>query len=301
MAGNAGFVGLGQMGLPMAGNLAAAGYTVHVFDRSSGAMEQAARIKGAKPCASAAEAASKSDVLFTALPNNDIAKAVYLGPQGVAEGGRKGLITCDCSTVSPEVTQEIHAALSAKGISHMDTTMLGSTPQAKDGTVFFIVGGDKANVPRIEPYLKAMGKAFHHVGGPSASNSVKLLANALAAINATAVAEVLAVCLKAGIPIKDFYHVVTNGGGQGFSTYFNSRVMRMQEGNFDATFTVELMNKDVNLAVGLAEKFGGPTEIMKAAQRAYNEATKNPEWARQDLSAVTHVMEQKIGKTVKGG
>ena len=301
MPGHVGFIGLGHMGLPMAGNLGKAGHTVHVFDKSSQAMEQAAKIPGAKLAASAAEAATKAEVLFTALPNNEIVKAVYLGGEGIASGGGKGLITCDCSTVSPEVTRELHASLAKKGISHMDTTMLGSTPQAKDGQIFFIVGGDKANLPRIAPYLQAMGKAHHHVGGPSASNSVKLMHNVLAAINAKAVSEALAVCLKSGIPLEDFYHVVVNGGGQGYSTYFNSRVMRMQSGNFDATFTLELMNKDVNLAVAIAEGLGGPTDVMKATQKAYNEAVKNPEWAKQDLSAVTHLMEKQIGKTVKGG
>jgi 3-hydroxyisobutyrate dehydrogenase-like beta-hydroxyacid dehydrogenase len=296
-----GFIGLGRMGLPMANRLAGAGHKVVVFDQSSEAMERAGKIEGVKLAPSPADVASQAGVLFTALPNNDIVRSVYLDEGGILAGGKKGLVTCDCSTVSPEVSIGLHTALAKKGIHHMDTTMLGSTPQANDGQIFFIVGGDEEQVAKIKPYLEAMGKAYHYAGPSGSSNWIKLLQNILVAINAQAVSEVLGVALKAGVNIKDLYHVIVNGGGQGYSTYFNSRVMRMNSGTWDATFTLELMNKDVNLALSMAEKMGGPTEIMKATQRAFNEAVKNPEWAKQDLSAVTHLMEQKIGKKVTEG
>ena len=300
MAGNVGFIGLGHMGLPMATTLAKAGKSVVVYDKSSAAMERASKVDGIRLAQSAAEVARQAEVLFTALPNNDIVRGVYLDNDGIAAGGKAGLITCDCSTVSPEVSEALHAALAKKGIHHMDTTMLGSTPQAESGQIFFIVGGDEENLPKIAPYLEIMGKAHHYVGPSGKGNLVKLMHNVLGAINAQAVAEALAVCLKSGVPVKDFHHVMVNGGGQGYSTYVNSRVMRMQSGNFDPTFTLELMNKDVNLAVAIAERMSGPTEIMKAAQRAFNEAVQHKDWARQDFSAVTHLMEERVGKKIAG-
>jgi 3-hydroxyisobutyrate dehydrogenase-like beta-hydroxyacid dehydrogenase len=289
------------MGLPMAKRLAAAGHKVFVHDKSSEAMEIAGKVEGFKLAPSPAEVAENVGVLFTTLPNNEIVRAVYLDEGGIVEGGKRGLVTCDCSTVSPEVSQALSVALAKKGIHHMDTTMLGSTPQAQEGQIFFIVAGDEKQVPKIKPYLEVMGKAHHYVGPSGSGNWIKLLHNILVAINAQAVSEVLGAALAAGVSLKDFYHVVVNGGGQGYSTYFNSRVMRMHSNTWDATFTLELMNKDVNLAVALAEKMGGPMGIMKATQAAFNEAVKHPDWARQDLSAVTHLMEEKIGKKVTEG
>jgi 3-hydroxyisobutyrate dehydrogenase-like beta-hydroxyacid dehydrogenase len=300
MASSVGLIGLGRMGLPMASSLARGGKKVVAFDRSGEAMERASKIDGVKLAASPGEVAAKVGVLFTALPNNEIVRAVYLDEGGIASGGKAGLVTCDCSTVSPEVTQALHAALGKQGIHHMDTPMLGSTPQAAEGQIFFIVGGDKQHLPKIAPYLELMGKAHHYVGASGTGNWVKLMHNVLAAVNAAAVSETLAVCLKVGIPIQEFYHVVVNGGGQGYSTYFNSRVMRMALGNFDPTFTLELMNKDVNLAVEVSEPMGGPIEIMKATQREFNRAVQNKAWAKEDFSAVTHLMEKQIGKKIVG-
>src|SRR5207244_572995 len=137
-------------------------------------------------------------VLFTCLPNNDIVRQVYLGPDGVAASGRTGLITCDCSTVSAEVSVELHRALASKGIVHMDTPMLGSQPQAISGEIFFIVGGERVRLDTITPYLEIMGRLHMYVGPSASGNRVKLLHNGLAAVTAAAVAEAVATCVQAG-------------------------------------------------------------------------------------------------------
>src|SRR5207245_635986 len=122
---------------------------------------------GLTPAGLPAEAARQVAVLFTCLPNDDVVRAAYLGPDGVAAGGAAGLVTCDCSTVSPEATLEVAAGLARRSIVHMDTPMLGSQPQALSGEIFFIVGGDRTRLDTIKPYLEIMGRLHMYVG-PSA-------------------------------------------------------------------------------------------------------------------------------------
>src|SRR5262245_10617013 len=131
MADAVGFIGLGTMGGPMAANLAKAGVPLVVFDTAAAATAAAAKHTGVTTVGSPADVARRVRVLFTALPNDDIVRTTYLGPSGVAAGGAAaGLVTCDCSTVSPEATLEVAAGLARRSITHMDTPMLGSQPQA---------------------------------------------------------------------------------------------------------------------------------------------------------------------------
>ncbi len=154
----AGFIGLGTMGMPMVANLAKAGISLVVHDTNTAAASSAGKLGGVTTATSAADVAAQAAVLFTCLPNDDIVRAAYLGAGGIASGGKAGLVTCDCSTVSPEATLEVSRALAAKGITHMDTPMLGSQPQAVSGEIFFIVGGDKAKLERIAPLLEIMAR-----------------------------------------------------------------------------------------------------------------------------------------------
>jgi len=289
-----GFIGLGRMGGPMARNLAAAGYPVHVFDVDAAACRRAATQSGITDHGAPAEVAAQATILWSALPNDEIVKQTYLGERGVLAGGRAGLITCDSSTVSPEVSVEIHRAARERGITHMDTPMLGSSPQAESGEIFFIVGGDRDNLPAIQPLLDVMGRLSMFVGGSGTGNRIKLLHNALGAVNAVAVAESLALCAKLGVDAKTYYEVVKNGGGMAYSTYFDRRVMRMLGGDYSATFTLDLMNKDVALASDMAGGNLVHMPILRETLAAYAEA-KRQGWGAEDFSAVTHVLEKRFG------
>ena len=296
-ANRVGFIGLGTMGGPMAANLAKAGVPLVVFDTSPAAVAAMLKHAGVIVAGSPAEVARQTTVLFTALPNDDIVRATYLGPDGVADGGAAGLVTCDCSTVSPEATLDVAAGLARRSISHMDTPMLGSQPQAVSGEIFFIVGGDRAKLDTIAPYLEIMGRLYMYVGPSASGNRVKLLHNGLAAVTATAVAETVATCVQAGVDPYVFYDVVKNGGGMAFGTYFDRRVKRMLDGDFSPTFMAELMLKDARLALDLARAAKVPTPILEETKRTYEEAIANG-WGKEDFSAVTHVVEKRIGRKV---
>jgi 3-hydroxyisobutyrate dehydrogenase len=295
MAERVGFIGLGTMGGPMVANLAKKGKAPVVYDASAEARDAAAKHQGVTVAASAADVAAQVGVLFTALPNDAIVKAVYLGADGITSGAASGLITCDCSTVSPEATLEVAKAVAAKGITHMDTPMLGSQPQAVSGEIFFIVGGDESKVPAIAPYLEAMGKLHMYVGASASGNRVKLIHNSLVAVNAVAVAEALATVVQSGVDPATFYEVVRKGGGMAYGTYFERRAKRIFDGDFTPTFMAELMLKDANLALDLARASKVPTPILEETTRTFDEAIKDGH-GKQDFSAVTHVIEKRIGR-----
>ena len=193
------------------------------------------------------------------------------------------------------MTLELAATLKAKGAHHMDTPMLGSQPQAVSGEIFFIVGGDAAQAERIAPYLAIMGKLHMYVGGSAMANRVKLIHNGLAAVTAVAVAEALAVCVQSGVDAGIFYEVVRKGGGMAYGTYFERRARRILDGEFSPTFMLELMRKDAGLALALARSTGVPTPMLEETKRAYDEAVEAG-WGREDFSAVTHVIEKRIGR-----
>jgi 3-hydroxyisobutyrate dehydrogenase-like beta-hydroxyacid dehydrogenase len=300
MDNTVGFIGLGTMGMPMAANLAKAGIRLVVHDANAAAADQAGTLPGAAVARSAADVAAQSSVLFTCLPNDDIVRAAYLGAGGIASGGKAGLVTCDCSTVSPEATLDVSRTLAAKGITHMDTPMLGSQPQAVSGEIFFIVGGEQAKLERITRYLEIMGKMHMYVGSSAMGNRVKLIHNGLAAATSVAVAEALAVCVQSGVDPYTFYDVVRNGGGMAFGTYFDRRAKRIFDGEFSPTFLCELMRKDVGLALALAHASKVPAPILEETKRTYDEAVDGG-WGKEDFSAVTHVIEKRIGRKLSRG
>jgi 3-hydroxyisobutyrate dehydrogenase-like beta-hydroxyacid dehydrogenase len=197
--------------------------------------------------------------------------------------------------VSPEATVEVEAGLRARGIVHMDTPMLGSQPQAVSGEIFFIVGGDRATVDAIAPYLSIMGRLHMYVGGSSMANRVKLIHNGLAAATSVAVAEALAVCVQSGVDAGTFYEVVKNGGGMAYGTYFDRRARRILDGEFSPTFMLELMRKDAGLALALARSVNVPAPVLEETKRTYDEAA-DAGWGKEDFSAVTHVIEKRIGR-----
>ena len=292
-----GFIGLGRMGGPMARNLAAAGYPVHAFDVDAAAAARLTAASNATIERSPRDVAAKTNVLFTALPNDQIVRDTYLGDRGILSGAQAGLITCDCSTVSPEVSQDIDAAAAARGVTHMDTPMLGSSPQAESGEVFFIVGGQHDKLAVIQPMLDVMGRLTMYVGPSGTGNRIKLLHNALGAVNAVAVAESLSLCVKLGVDPKTYYEVVKNGGGMAYSTYFDRRALRVIEGVFDPTFTLDLMQKDVTLAAQMAGASLHHMPILRETLAAFNEG-KSGGWANEDFSGVTHVVEKRFGRSI---
>ena len=295
--GAVGFIGLGRMGGPMARNLARAGHVVHAFDVDGAALQRLAAAATVTGHRTARDVAAQAAVLFTALPNDAIVIQTYLGEAGILAGVRPGTITCDCSTVSPDTSQRIAAEAAQRQATHLDTPMLGSSPQAESGEVFFMVGGDPEALTRVQPMLDVIGRLTMHVGPSGMGNRIKLLHNALGAVTAVAVAESLALCVRLGVDPRIYHDVVCQGGGQAYSRYFDGRGRRIIEGQYDPTFTVELMQKDVALAAAMAGESLAHMPMLRETLAAYTEA-RSAGWAGEDFSGVTHVVERRFGVTI---
>ena len=294
-----GFIGLGTMGFPMVTQLSQAGVSVVAYDALPEVMERAAGLVGVRIADSPRQVAEESAIVFTCLPNDELVRQVYEGEAGILQGASQGMVTCDCSTVTPQTTLHLNGRLAEQGVTHMDTTMLGSLPQAQSGEVFFIVAGDEGTVARIKPALDIMGR-MHIYTGPSASgNKIKLIHNALGNVNTVAVAESLALGLKTGVDLNILYEVIRNGGGMAYSNYWERKVPTIIAGNYSPRFKLALAAKDMRLAHGLAGEAGVNMPILEEALKALNEAEADG-LGEQDSSAVTQVIEKRLGEKISG-
>ena len=293
-----GYIGLGAMGAPMVKRLAERHHgAVFGFDANAAIMRQACADAGVQGCASVADIAGRVDVLLTCLPNNDVVREVYLGPDGVASAIKPGAITIDCSTVGPDATQDVYAGLKEKGARHLDASMLGSTKQADEGTITFVVGGDDDAFAEARPVLACTGQMIRHVGPSGAGNRMKLIHQTLVAGHAVAVAEALALCLATETDIETFYEIVVQGTGFGYSRYFEARVPRMREGEFSPNFMLKFMLKDARLARDLMPDAQKVLPALSAVIGTLEEADTLG-LGGEDFSAAMKVLEARIDKSV---
>src|SRR2546426_7321506 len=173
MAQTVGMIGLGIMGRPMAKNLLKAGYALGVHSRSQGPVDELVGA-GAKRASSAKEVAGQVDVLITMLPNSPEVELVALGPDGIIEGAKKGLLYLDMSTISPLVSQKVGKALGAKGARMLDAPVSGGEKGAIDAALSIMVGGEKADFDAALPVFQALGKTITHLGPLGAGGFTKL-------------------------------------------------------------------------------------------------------------------------------
>lgn len=298
MISQAAFIGLGAMGLPMTRNLGHHGVTVHAYDADAQVREQAAALEGVLTCETVSGALDGVEAVFTCLPNNDVVRQVYLGADGIGAALVPGMVTIDCSTISPSVSREIAAAFAEKDAAHMDVSMLGSVPQAESGEIGFVVGGDREAFTRIEPLLAILGRFAKYAGPSGAGNQIKLIHQTLVAINAAAVAEAVALCRATDTDLDCFYDVVCNGGGMAISRYFENRVPRMRQGDFSPLFMLDFMAKDAGLAQQLADEASLDTPVTDRVMELYRSA-QDKGWGREDFSAIAHLYEEALGRGFK--
>jgi 2-hydroxy-3-oxopropionate reductase len=182
----------------MARNLIKAGYSLVVHSRSRGPVDEIVKA-GATAAASPRDVAGQCDVLLTMLPNSPDVEQVALGPNGIVEGARRGLIFADMSTISPIVSQKVGKALEGKGVAMLDAPVSGGEKGAIDGALSIMVGGDKGVFERVLPILQAMGKTITLLGPLGFGGFTKLANQIIVAVNLTALAEALTLGKKAGL------------------------------------------------------------------------------------------------------
>jgi len=248
-----GFIGLGQMGAPMARNLMKAGFNVVVHNRSRAIVNTFAG-EGAATASSPRETAEQVDILFTCVGFPADVERVYLGENGAIEGARAGQIFCDTSTVGPDTHKKIAALLAERGVGYLDAPISGGTGGARDGTLTIMVGGAQAHFDRARPALDAMGKNIHLVGPTGAGAAIKLVNQMMNLICTMGAIEGLVLATKAGIDPALAYEILrtSSGASRSLDGVAQSALSR----NFEPGFTADLMHKDVSLAVSMGRELG---------------------------------------------
>jgi 2-hydroxy-3-oxopropionate reductase len=267
MAQVIGFIGLGIMGRPMARNLIKAGYSLVVHSRSRGPVDEIVKA-GATAAASPKDVAAQCDVLITMLPNSPDVEQVALGPSGIIEGARRGLILADMSTISPIVSQKVGKALEAKGVAMLDAPVSGGEKGAIDGALSIMVGGDKATFERVLPIFQAMGKTITLLGPLGFGGFTKLANQIIVAVNLTALAEALTLGKKAGLD-RDLLLTALAGGLAG-SKCLDQKRANYVAGTYNPGFKIDLHYKDLGLIMESARALGVPLPATAVVQELFN-------------------------------
>ncbi len=285
-----GFVGLGAMGLPMAGHLVAAGHDVAVASRSRGPIDAAVAFgatDGRSPCG----VAEASDVVVLCVPNSPEVVEVV---DEMLPALEPGMTVVDCSTIDPEVERAQHARVGDAGARYLDAPLSGGTAGAHKGTLTLMVGGDAAVLAETEPALDPFAGLVVHVGGPGMGQVVKLCNNLIYAAQMTATAEATAMAVTSGVDMDKLLQVLTHATGDCVAVRTRLPVPGVvpdspASNGWQPGFMTDLMAKDLDLAMAYAARRGVPVPTTAAARQLFT-AASSAGYGREDFSAVAKVV-----------
>ena len=268
-----GFIGLGNMGLPMARNLAGAGHSVCGFDLSAEAVA-AARAAGIDAAGGVAEACSGAETVVTMLPEGRHVRAVYLEPGGILDIAAAGTLLVDCSTIDVDSARAVAAASSSRGFAMLDAPVSGGVAGAAAGSLTFMVGGEAATFARAQPLLAAMGKAVIHAGGAGAGQAAKMCNNMMLGIQMISVCEAMALARRLGLSTDKLFEISSRASGQCWSLTSYCPVpgpvpASPANRGYAPGFAAAMMLKDLRLAQQAAQAAGIATPLGAEAYQLY--------------------------------
>ena len=296
-----GFIGLGNMGKPMATNLVKTGYPLTVYDLKPQPVKELVAA-GAKAANSPREVAEKSDIVITIVTSSPQVEQVMFGPDGVLSGLKSGTIIIDMSTIDPVITRKVAAAAAEKGIEMLDAPVSGAPPKAADGTLSIMVGGKKEVFEQCKDILQVMGEKITHVGGVGMGEVVKLANNLVAAISGIGVCEGFLFGTKLGADPKTLFEVISASAGncwflQTRVPYPNVIPDSPANRDFAPGFTADLMAKDLGLILSAAEATKIPL-LAGSLTRQLVEAARASVLGQKDWSVVSKVVQQLAGDEI---
>ncbi len=289
-----GFIGLGNMGAPMAGFVLGAGHSLVVHDVRREAA--AALLKRGGVWAEAPrEVAAQCDVVCVCVPGPPEMRAVMLGPRGVVEGVRSGSVVIDHTTNAPAVVRDVGAAMTARGAHLLDAPLDGGREGALEGQLTLFVGGDDAVLRRVKPVLDTFSRSVVWVGELGAGSITKLVHNALAMSIDLLLAECLTLGAKAGVALPRLVEAFREGCIVSQNMTFTKRMpATLFRGDFAARFALALAYKDFRLAGDLATQHGVPTRLLDLCQLELLEAM-NRGWGAEDRTKASTLQEERAG------
>jgi len=289
-----GFIGVGAMGSRMASRLLAAHHDVLVYDRTR---ERARPLQqgGAKLAATAKELAAGVDIVFSSVTNDAALEQVMFEPDGVLAGARAGATIVDMSTVSPRTSRRLHEAARSKGVSMLDAPVSGSTVQAEQGQLVIFVGGEEDVYQRCQPILAVLGSKTFYLGPSGAGATMKLCVNTLLGLGVQALAEAIALGVKAGLARERFLQVLAETAV--VSPSQKAKIENARKDQYPAAFPLRLMFKDFGLIVETALELSVPMPATAAAVQvaAAEHVRQSAAHTDEDFSVVVRVMERLAG------
>jgi len=288
-----GFVGLGNMGLPMAQNLIKAGHQVEGVDVNPHSVEKL-KAAGGAPVDMPAVAAARADAVITMLPAGKHVRDVYLGANGIIAAANPGTLMIDCSTIDVATARDVAKAGEARGLLMLDAPVSGGVGGATAGTLTFMVGGSAQAFIRAESILQCMGKTIVHAGGAGNGQAAKICNNMILGISMIAVSEAFVLAEKLGLEHQKLFDIASKSSGQCWSMTSYCPVpgpvpASPANRDYQAGFTAAMMHKDLKLAQDAAKASGAVTELGAEAARLYSRYVESGE-ASRDFSGIIQMI-----------
>ncbi|MGM9513565.1 NAD(P)-dependent oxidoreductase [Roseateles sp. DB2] len=261
------FIGLGVMGLPMAGHLARAGHAVTVYNRSPAKVQSWVAEFGGASAPTPAEAAREADAVFVCVGNDDDLRSVLLGETGAFAGMKAGAILVDHTTASAEVAREMHAAARSRGLHFVDAPVSGGQAGAVNGQLTVMCGGDAEPFEAMKPVALAFARAVTRVGEPGAGQLAKMVNQICIAGLVQGLAEAIAFGARAGLDMKQVLDVIGKGAAQ--SWQMDNRGKTMVDDQFNFGFAVDWMRKDLGLVLDEARRNGAQLPVTALVDQFY--------------------------------
>jgi len=277
-------IGAGRMGGAMVGTLRSTGYEVTVYNRSRDKADAVAETTGASVAATAAEAAASSRVVLSSLADDAAVIATHTGPDGTVSGLTSESVLVETSTIDPHTLSVLDPAVSATGATLLDGPVSGSVALVQQSKLTFMVGGDAAALEAVRPVLEALSAKIFHVGELGAGATIKLAVNAIVHSTNVALAEALVLAEEAGVDRATAYEVFAGSAAASpFLAYKQAAFVDPE--NAPVAFSLDLVKKDVDLILGLADSVGVPMTQFEGG-RAVTEQAIEAGYGNKDMSAV---------------
>ena len=291
-----GFIGLGIMGLPMARNLMTAGFELTIVSGHAKKAVAELKKKGATVVSTPKAVAAATELVVTCLPDTPDVQQVVVGPDGLLDGAKKGLVIVDHSTIAPMAARELGAACKREGVAFLDAPVSGGQGGAIAGTLSIMAGGTAAAFKKARPVLEAMGEKLVHVGASGAGQFTKVCNQVICAVTWQAIGEGMAVGVKAGVDPAKMLEAVSAGAARCWA--LEVRTPQLLDGNFEPGFIAKLQLKDLLIAMDAGKQLDVPLPAASLVTQFYT-ALAAAGKGDLDTSALVTVEEELAGVTIR--
>jgi 3-hydroxyisobutyrate dehydrogenase-like beta-hydroxyacid dehydrogenase len=291
-----GFLGLGIMGRPMAKKLIEAGHEVAAWSHNQRKARELADSQGAIFCGTPREVAEHAECVFLCVGDTAMSRELILGADGLVHGAGKSLAIVDCSTISPRASRVMAKELAAYGIEFLDAPCTGSKAGAENGTLTFMIGGNKDVFQRVIPFFEAMGKSLYYCGESGMGLRAKLTQNLILGNLLQAFNEGIVLSTKSGVDPELMLDILNNSAAR--SGLISIKAPALFRRDFTTNFSVKWLAKDIGLAIELGSEMGVPLPLSGLTQQLYQAAMARG-YGEEDICGSIRVLEELAGVEVK--